>query len=78
MNIGIAPKVDSGNQRRVQCEKNNFKKKFKDSVIYKSPLAERNLIRNVRITLTFQDCRRVPNLVLETFTMLRNKNSEGE
>lgn len=58
MNISIRPKVDSKNQRRVQCAITKFDEKIKDYITYSNT---EPILRNVEITKSFKSEKRQRN-----------------
>lgn len=58
MKLGIRPKVDSKNQRRVQCSISNFEQILDEFIISKTT----NVIRSIEIPLEYQSLRRIRNM----------------
>ena len=59
MTIQINPKIDTKNQRRVQCSISNFERTLEKFITYKSSIETPNIIRGKQITSTIQSSRRV-------------------
>ena len=59
MNIQINPKIDSKNQRRVQCSISNFERTLEKFITYKSAIETPNVIRGKHITSTIDSSTRV-------------------
>ena len=59
MNIQINPKIDSKNQRRVQCSISNFERTLEKFITYKSAIETPNVIRGKYITSTIDSSTRV-------------------
>tara|TARA_B110000261_G_scaffold156316_1_gene190092 strand:- start:1118 stop:1777 length:660 start_codon:yes stop_codon:yes gene_type:complete len=60
--IHISPKVDSKNQRRVQCRIKNFEKTLKSYITYISTVKLPNIIRGVTIPLYIKSGKRVSHV----------------
>ena len=58
LKIQINPKVDSKNQRRVQCSIPNFQEILKEFITYKSNIEFPNLIRNIDIVKSIISSKR--------------------
>jgi hypothetical protein len=59
MHIQINPKVDSKNQRRVQCSITNFETTMQQFITYKSPTDCPNTIRKLKISTGIKSGRRL-------------------
>ena len=63
--IKINPKVDSKNQRRVQCSIMNFEDNLYNFIKYKSPDETPNIIRNNMIELSIKSPPRVRKQIVD-------------
>lgn len=79
MRINICPKVDSKNQRRVQCSIPNFESILEKFIKYRSPSDSPNLLREKEIPLSIESGKRERNGIRlsELQNIARENNIRG-
>lgn len=70
--IQINPKIDSKDQRRVQCSITNFETILKKFIIYESPIECPNLLRGKKIKKIIESPKRKRNKKYNMFIQVGN------